>query len=615
TTGSARKLFERILSSPSLRKKLEDEGFSVHDGSIDEITCHAEGIRSMDPDVDTIFEIGGQDMKFTTFRRDGGKATNEVDEARMNYSCQAGAGQTLENMAAVIGLNVKYSLQEEALKAERVPLIDATCGVFMEMEENRLLAENHSVPEVAAAIVRATASSYFNRFVGGGRHVKEKCSCQGGPALGKAFLAAMADVTGREIHAYPDRELMGAMGAAILARKSVLSSRAEGIPTASAFRGWDAARKAFASSEIFCRDHFGAASCGKRNCRLKIFSIGEEEILSGGFCPLGNSEGTGTGKPDHVAIFHSLVNKHFQGVMFDDPDDDQGDGLPRIGIRRCSTTIGGMGIWASALFSSLGFTPVLSPVSDERISRLGLRHSSTDFCVAMKISAGHTALLAGNGRVDHIFIPSFVDRARGGDPPHTFCIYTEGEGFLPGDDLGLSTFRVIRPVWHLGDRKQMARTLGEELSLAGYEIQPGKIMSAFSRADEAKKEFDAEVARIGDRFMSLIEERKEPGYVGIGRDYVVLDPAATSDTGRMFSTLRGMNYIPQVFLAHLYDSVPVDELVANEYWEHSSSILKASIFTARQESLFPIRQMNFACGPDSIKFLMEEEIFRRAEKP
>ena len=119
-------------------------------------------------------------MKFTTFRRDGDRVTDEVDEARMNYSCQAGAGQTLENMSTILGLDVAGSLQESALEAERVPVIDATCGVFMELEEQRLIAENHSPPEIAAAIVRATASSYFNKFVGGTRLVGRRCSCQGG---------------------------------------------------------------------------------------------------------------------------------------------------------------------------------------------------------------------------------------------------------------------------------------------------------------------------------------------------------------------------------------------------------------------------------------------------
>ncbi|MDO9509104.1 MAG: acyl-CoA dehydratase activase-related protein [Thermovirgaceae bacterium] len=615
TTGSARKLFERVLSSPAMRKRLEDDGKLVPDGAIDEITCHAMGIRSMDGDIDTIFEIGGQDMKFTTFRRDGERATDEVDEARMNYSCQAGAGQTLENMAMILGLDVKDSLQEEALRAERVPVIDATCGVFMEMEEHRLIAENHTPAEVAAAIVRATASSYFNKFVGGSRHVREKCSCQGGPALGKAFLAAMAGVTGQEIHAYPNRELMGALGAALFSRDRVLSAGKSGLPASSAFRGWNAAGKPFFHFEKSCRDHFGNRSCGKRDCTLKVFSIGGEEMVTGGFCPLGNSEGTGVSRPDYVRVFHSLVERHFDGVFFDGLEKVESDGRPVIGIRRCTTTIGSRAVWSSVLFSALGFLPVLSPVSDERISRLGLRHSPTDFCVAMKISAGHTALLAGERRIDHIFIPGLIDRTRDTEPAHMFCIYTEAEAFLPADDLGLSDSRIIRPVWHLGDRKQMAGALSKDLARVGHEISAQTIIDAFQKADSREEAFRREIAATGDRFLALLEERAEKGYVGLGRDYVVLDPAASSDTGRMFSSVRGMNYIPQTFLSHLYAPVPVDDLVPNEYWEHSSEIIKASIFTARHERLFPIRQMNFACGPDSIKFMMEDAIFRRAGKP
>ncbi len=247
----------------------------------------------------------------------------------MNYSCQAGAGQTLENMATILGLDVRDSLQEAALRAGRVPVIDATCGVFMELEEHRLIAENHSVEEIAAAIVRATASSYFNKFVGGSGHVRTRCSCQGGPALGKAFLAAIADVSGRDIHAYPDRELMGALGAALFIRERILSSRREGSLTASAFRGWNAAAEPFSHQDRTCPDHFGSRSCGKRECKLKIYSIGEEEIVTGGFCPLGNSEGSNISKPDYVNVFHSLLEKHFVGVGFDTMEERRGGDPPR----------------------------------------------------------------------------------------------------------------------------------------------------------------------------------------------------------------------------------------------------------------------------------------------
>jgi activator of 2-hydroxyglutaryl-CoA dehydratase len=138
-TGSARKLYERILVSKKRCDELARGGIERADRITDEITCHALGVKHMNPRTDTIFEIGGQDMKFTRFAEDG-----TVKEAKMNYSCQAGSGQTLENMAEIIDLKVETSLQEAALAAPRVPIIDSTCGVFMEMDENRLIAEGFS---------------------------------------------------------------------------------------------------------------------------------------------------------------------------------------------------------------------------------------------------------------------------------------------------------------------------------------------------------------------------------------------------------------------------------------------------------------------------------------
>ena len=189
-TGSARKLYEKILLSKKKSQELADSGLAMADRITDEITCHALGVKHCNPEIDTIFEVGGQDMKFTSFSPDG-----TVKEAKMNYSCQAGSGQTLENMADVINLDVENTLQEAALRAPRVPIIDSTCGVFMEMDENRLIAEGFSRDEIAAAILRGTAASYYYKFVGGAQHVGKKCSAQGGPALGMAFLAALAQVS------------------------------------------------------------------------------------------------------------------------------------------------------------------------------------------------------------------------------------------------------------------------------------------------------------------------------------------------------------------------------------------------------------------------------------
>jgi activator of 2-hydroxyglutaryl-CoA dehydratase/predicted nucleotide-binding protein (sugar kinase/HSP70/actin superfamily) len=615
-TGSARKLYERILTSPSRRAALEAEGFTVPDGTVDEITCHARGVKEFDPAVDTIFEIGGQDMKFTTFRRRNGQATGEVQEARMNYSCQAGAGQTLENMAALLGLDVKTTLQEAALSARRVPVIDATCGVFMEMDEKRLIAEGVPVEEIAAAVVRATVAGYFHKFVGGSRSVGTRCSCQGGPSLGKAVLAALGQVTGKEIFAYPGRELFGAIGAALCALDAVRKAEASGHRTQSAFRGWQVADSTFGNETVSCSSLFGSRSCGRRDCKLRVYHIEGETITTGGFCPRGNTEATGVPRPDYVEIYHRLLERHFPGTVASRGKPLRDDGRPTVGIKRSGETMGEWGVWCAAVLDALGFHPVLSPVSDERIVDRGIQLARTDLCFAMKLSLGHSDFLANEAGVDFLFHPAFIHHcARRGTLRLKYCVYTEGEGFLSTETLGLPQDRVLAPIWKFGNPDETARVLQAELARIGSWAPLGKVLEAFGKADSARAAYREALAAAGEGFLRRVAQGGQPGYVGLGREYVLCDPAASSDTGRLFSRVRGMDYIPMAFLWKATRDIPIHDLVDNEYWVNNAEILKASLFVAKTPGLYPIRQMNFACGPDSIKFFMEREIFERAEKP
>lgn len=614
TTGSARKLFESVLSSRAARNRFEREGFQVPDAAVDEITCHAIGIRHHDKDIDTIFEIGGQDMKFTTFKRGPYGPLDEVEEAKMNYSCQAGAGQTLENMAEILGLDVKSSLQEKALSASKTPIIDATCGVFMEIEEQRLIAENFPQEEIAAAIVRATAESYFHKFVGGSRHVGHKCSCQGGPSLGKAFLAAMAQVTGKEIHAYPGRELFGAYGAALWVRDKIIKLREKGLPVRSAFRGWNLADETFKYEEKTCLERWGKSSCGVRNCTLKIFQVSGEEIISGGFCPRGNSDVSEKPKKDYVVLFHNLLEKHFDGVLFQNIGKEKVNS-PTIGIRRCGLMLGKRSVFFSAMLKQLGFTPVLTPVSDHKITELGTRFAPTEYCIAMKISAGHAALLTMNPSIDYLFMPSFIDEIDENGNKRMFCIYTEAENFVLKDALGIDKSRLVMPILHLGQKGPLAQEIARAMKAIGLSYSEKQIKEAIDHANQKVEAFMEDLAKAGDRFLSSLASDKEPGYVGLGRDYVLLDPEASSNSGHLFTQVRGMHYIPQPFLRHKYKDIDIDKLVENEYWAQSAEILKASIYTSQTHNLYPIRLMNFACGPDSIKFMMESEIFKTSSKP
>jgi len=612
-TGSARKLYEKVLLGKNRADELKKAGIEIVDRITDEITCHALGVKYCDREIDTIFEVGGQDMKFTSFGEDG-----TVKEAKMNYSCQAGSGQTLENMADIINLNVENTLQQAALAAERVPIIDSTCGVFMEMDENRLIAEGFSRNEIAAAIVRGTAASYYYKFVGGSQHVGKKCSAQGGPPLGKAFLAALAQVTDKQIEAYPHREMFGAWGQALDIIQSIKQFEQAGKKYGSAFRGWALVDMPFDKRKVSCKELFKEKTCGMRDCQLEIFSIEDDEIITGGFCPRGNSEASGKPKTNYVDRYHKIYEKHFkkQGVLQADLASASLDNEAiTVGIKRSTATLGEKGIWSGALFKNLGFCPVVSPRSDKEIAKIGIDNSRTEFCIARKLATGHAAILNDDPKIQYLFNPSFIEQRTGEPPDLKYCIYTESEGYVLNDVLSLDKARQINPILHFGDDELIVQAFRREFDRLGFDFSGRRIKAAMKYADRAEQDFVDELYSEGDKFLKRIEAGQEKAYVGIGRDYVLLDPEASSNSGAMFSQIRGLDYIPQVFIEHRFTDIPLKEIVENEFWVQSVKILKANIFVADHPKLFAIRMMNFACGPDSLKIYQEEKIQQAANKP
>ncbi|MHC4726480.1 MAG: BadF/BadG/BcrA/BcrD ATPase family protein, partial [Planctomycetota bacterium] len=613
-TGSARKLYEKILVSKKRSEELAKQGIELADRVTDEITCHALGVKHCNSEVDTIFEVGGQDMKFTSFSQDG-----TVKEAKMNYSCQAGSGQTLENMADIIDLNVENSLQKAALDAEKVPVIDSTCGVFMEMDENRLIAEGFSKEEIAAAIVRGTAASYYYKFVGGSQHAGDKCSAQGGPPLGKAFLAALAQVSEKQIEAYPHREMFGAWGQALDIIGNIKQLEAQDKSCESAFRGWGIVDMPFDKDQVSCKDLFEGKTCGMRDCQLEIFSIEDDEIITGGFCPRGNSESAKKPKTNYVDKYHKIYEKHFkeQGGLLEDLSDLTIDNQQTVtvGIKRSTATLGEKGIWSAALFKKLGFYPVVSPKTNKEIAKIGVDKSRTEFCIARKLATGHAAVLNRHPDIEYLFNASFIELRTGTPPDLKYCIYTETEGYILNDVLSLDKDKQINPILHFGDMSLLVREIKKEFDRLKFGFTERQIKDAIKYADAAENKFKAELYDEGDKFLKKVERENEKVYVGIGRDYVLLDPEASSNSGAMLSQIRGLNYIPQLFLEQKFMDIPLNEVVENEFWVQSVKILKANIFVANHPNLFAIRMMNFACGPDSLKIYQEEKIHQAASKP
>lgn len=201
TTGSARKLIGTILKASVIKN---------------EITAHAVGTTSIYKDVRTIFEIGGQDSKIIILE-DG-----IVTDYAMNTLCAAGTGSFLSSQANRLGIKVE-EFGEIALKSKNPTNIAARCTVFAESDLVHKAQIGHRKEDIIAGLCKAVASNYLNN-VGKGKRIKAPIVFQGGVSKNIGVVKAFSDLTNEKIIVDKNSHLMGALGVAIMAKKSKIEN-------------------------------------------------------------------------------------------------------------------------------------------------------------------------------------------------------------------------------------------------------------------------------------------------------------------------------------------------------------------------------------------------------
>ena len=198
-TGSARKLVGAVLGATIIKN---------------EITAHAVGTTTFYPDVRTILEIGGQDSKIILV--ENGVA---VDYA-MNTLCAAGTGAFLSSQAKRLGMEVE-DIGVYALKSRHPTPIAARCTVFAESDLVHKIQMGHPREDIIAGVCNAVVANYLNN-VGKGKKIVSPVVFQGGVSKNAGVVAAFERALNCSVTVDPNGHLMGAIGAAILARSGKL---------------------------------------------------------------------------------------------------------------------------------------------------------------------------------------------------------------------------------------------------------------------------------------------------------------------------------------------------------------------------------------------------------
>jgi len=195
-TGSGRELVARYVGADVVKN---------------EITTQARAAAAIDPEVDTVFEIGGQDSKYIRIE-DG-----IVVDFTLNKACAAGTGSFLEEQAARLGISVE-ELVEPALSSPRPVRLGERCTVFMESDLIHHQQRGAAKGDLAAGLAYSIAINYLNRVVGD-KPIGKRILFQGGVAGNRAVVAAFEKLLERRITVPPHFEVTGALGVALIAQE------------------------------------------------------------------------------------------------------------------------------------------------------------------------------------------------------------------------------------------------------------------------------------------------------------------------------------------------------------------------------------------------------------
>jgi predicted CoA-substrate-specific enzyme activase len=568
TTGSGRRLVGMVYGA---------------DVILNEITAHARGAASAaGGDVETIFEIGGQDAKYIRMQ-DG-----QVREANMNFVCSAGTGSFVEEQARKLGI----PLTEVGTVTEGVspPVTSDRCTVFMEQDMARLLSDGHTREEAMAAVLYSVVKNYLNKVVGNRQVSKRRVVFQGATARNRGLVAAFENLLGVEIVVSPFCHVMGSIGAALVARERVAGK--------SRFVG-----RSMLDRPVEIR-HDRCELCSNQ-CRITHATGG----ASWGYLCGRDADGPALPMRQDRA-FRMLRNMELERLR--STAEAARPELPVLGLPHSLSGLGLLPFWAG-FCRALGLKLVQDGRTDAEVKEIGASLAAADFCFPVKAHLGHLRRVLSCPEVDFALVPYFIsDVPNKHSTQSLICPYVESSPSLyqtvaTRDEAD----RVLAPVldFRWSDGKQ-ADELYRVFSPIVPGLKPRQVKQALKAARAEMAAFEQEALDKGRKILDEVRREGKVAVVFVGRPYNVRDDGVNLSIPKLFSQ-QGYTILPLDMLPFRPDLL--GEEFNNVFWAYGQRILSAVRQAAEDPALVAVYLTNFSCGPDSFLLTYAEAMMR--DKP
>jgi len=553
-------------------------------GIINEIIAHATGALYFDQAVDTIFEIGGQDAKYTYIKN------GVPSDYAMNDACSAGTGSFLEEAAKETMSIEMEQIGSIAVQGNSPPNFNDQCAAFISSDIKNATHEGMTTEDIVAGLVYSICMNYDNR-VKGNRPVGNNIFMQGGVCYNRAVPMAMAALTGKRIVVPPEPGLMGAFGVALEIKRLLERDFLE--------------EKDFSLKELKDRTiehgesficHGGKEGCD-RKCEIARIIIEGKTYPFGGACNrwynLRFNIHVDTEKLNLVKMHEHLVFD--EGIALKEKPVERKD-LKTIGLNKSFMT----NIYYPLFhhfFSRLGFRVLLSDESE----RDGIDLKRAPFCYPAEIAHGFLSNLLRKNP-DYLFLPQIKGvYVENGDVQSTTCPLSQGEPYYLSSAFKeherfkhiMQNGKILKPVIDFSKGYEAERRCFIDLARQ-LGCSAEKSDAAFTEAVNIQQAVHEKMKERGLAFLRELEKTPDQyGVVIFGRPYNAFVSEANMGIPHKFAS-RGVTVVP-------LDCLPLKEETAQEgmYWSTGQMILKGAAFVKKHPQLFGCYITNFSCGPDS----------------
>ena len=561
----------------------------LDEGEVETIS-HYYAAAAVEPDVDCILDIGGQDMKCIKIK-DG-----TVDSVQLNEACSSGCGSFIETFAK----SLNYSVQDfakEALFAKNPTDLGTRCTVFMNSNVKQAQKEGASVADISAGLAYSVIKNALFKVIkitnasDLGKHVV----VQGGTFYNDAVLRSFEKISGCEAVRPDIAGIMGAYGAALIARERYDASTTTMLPIDKIL---SLTYKTTMARCQGCTNH----------CVLTINRFdGGRQFVTGNRCERGL--GGNKQKKDIPNLFDYKYHRMF------DYEPLTADLAPRgtVGIPRVLNMYENYPFWA-VFFRELGYRTVLSPKSTRQIYELGIESiPSESECYPAKLAHGHIEWLIRQG-LTYIFYPC-VPYERNETPEagnHYNCpMVTSYAENIKNNVESLTDHKVHfrNPFMAFTNEEILTKRLVEEFT-RDQSIPEKEIRAAAHKAWQELIASRQDMEKKGEEVIAWLKETGHHGIVLAGRPYHV-DPEINHGIPELI-TSYGFAVLTEDSVSHLGR---VDRpLIVTDQWMYHSRLYEAASYVKTQPNLDLIQLNSFGCGLDAVTTDQVNDILTRSGK-